>query len=130
VSMAACRSPPRQLRWATHRPGAHHLYMVFGAVDAVLVDPLMTVPEATVLADWVALHGCRLTTIYVTHGHGDHYLGLPAVLDGSRKRGRSPPPGRCGRCASRPAQKLGTTASGRDFPVKSPAPSRYPSSSA
>jgi glyoxylase-like metal-dependent hydrolase (beta-lactamase superfamily II) len=55
--------------------------LIFGARDAMLVDPLMTVPEATALADWVALHDRRLTTIYITHGHGDHYLGLPAVLD-------------------------------------------------
>jgi glyoxylase-like metal-dependent hydrolase (beta-lactamase superfamily II) len=55
--------------------------LIFGARDAVLVDPLMTVSEATALADWVALHDRNLTTIYITHGHGDHYLGLPVVLD-------------------------------------------------
>jgi glyoxylase-like metal-dependent hydrolase (beta-lactamase superfamily II) len=55
--------------------------LIFGARDAVLVDPLMTVREATALTDWVALHDRQLTTIYITHGHGDHYLGLPAVLD-------------------------------------------------
>jgi len=55
--------------------------LIFGARDAVLVDPLMTVSEASALADWVALHDRNLTTIYITHGHGDHYLGLPVVLD-------------------------------------------------
>jgi glyoxylase-like metal-dependent hydrolase (beta-lactamase superfamily II) len=55
--------------------------LIFGARDAVLVDPLMTVPEATALADWVGLHDRKLTTIYITHPHGDHYLGLPVVLD-------------------------------------------------
>ncbi len=55
--------------------------LIFGIRDAVLVDPLMTVPEATALAAWVRLHDRRLTTIYITHGHGDHYLGLPVVLD-------------------------------------------------
>jgi glyoxylase-like metal-dependent hydrolase (beta-lactamase superfamily II) len=55
--------------------------LIFGARDAVLVDPLMTVREAAALADWVALHDRDLTTIYITHGHGDHYLGLPIVLD-------------------------------------------------
>jgi glyoxylase-like metal-dependent hydrolase (beta-lactamase superfamily II) len=55
--------------------------LIFGPRDAVLVDPLMTMREATALADWVALHDRRLTTVYITHGHGDHYLGLPVVLD-------------------------------------------------
>jgi glyoxylase-like metal-dependent hydrolase (beta-lactamase superfamily II) len=54
--------------------------LIFGDRDAVLVDALMTVAEATVLAQWVALHDRDLTTVYITHGHGDHYLGLPAVL--------------------------------------------------
>jgi glyoxylase-like metal-dependent hydrolase (beta-lactamase superfamily II) len=55
--------------------------LIFGARDAVLVESLMTIREATALADWVALHDRRLTTIYITHGHGDHYLGLSVVLD-------------------------------------------------
>ena len=29
----------------------------------------------------MALHDRNLTTIYITHAHGDHYLGLPIVLD-------------------------------------------------
>ena len=40
----------------------------------------MTVREATALADWIELHDRRLTTIYITHGHGDHF-GLSVVLD-------------------------------------------------
>jgi glyoxylase-like metal-dependent hydrolase (beta-lactamase superfamily II) len=55
--------------------------LVFGARDAVLVDALATVREATALADWVELHDRRLTTIYITHGHGDHWLGLSVLLD-------------------------------------------------
>lgn len=55
--------------------------LIFGARDAVLVDALMTVREAAALADWIELHDRRLTTIYITHGHGDHYSGLSVVLD-------------------------------------------------
>ena len=55
--------------------------LVFGTRDAVLVDALMTVREATALADWIELHDRRLTTVYITHGHGDHYSGLSVVLD-------------------------------------------------
>jgi glyoxylase-like metal-dependent hydrolase (beta-lactamase superfamily II) len=55
--------------------------LIFGDRDAVLVDALTTVPEATALADWLALHHRRLTTIYITHGHADHWLGLSVLLD-------------------------------------------------
>jgi glyoxylase-like metal-dependent hydrolase (beta-lactamase superfamily II) len=54
--------------------------LVYGQRDAVLVDPLMTREQATALADWVAASGKRLTTIYITHGHGDHWFGLSTVL--------------------------------------------------
>jgi len=42
---------------------------------------LWAVREATALANWVGLHDRRLTTIYITHGHGDYFLGLPVLLD-------------------------------------------------
>ncbi len=31
--------------------------------------------------DWVAASGKNLTTICVTHGHGDHFFGIGALLD-------------------------------------------------
>ena len=55
--------------------------LIFGTRDAVLVDALETIREATVLADWIELHHRRLTTVYITHGHVDHFLGLPILLD-------------------------------------------------
>jgi len=33
------------------------------------------------LADWVSTTGKNLTTVYVTHGHGDHWFGLGAVRE-------------------------------------------------
>jgi glyoxylase-like metal-dependent hydrolase (beta-lactamase superfamily II) len=52
-----------------------------GARDAVLVDAFMTTAQADALADWVAAHGKRLTAIYITHGHGDHWFGVGTLLD-------------------------------------------------
>ena len=40
-----------------------------------------TVAEAETLADWVALHNRNLETIYITHGHFDHFYGLGVLLD-------------------------------------------------
>lgn len=54
--------------------------LIFGESDAVLVDTLFTVDEAEALAGWVELHHRNLTTIYVTHGHIDHYCGLSVLL--------------------------------------------------
>jgi Metallo-beta-lactamase superfamily len=31
--------------------------------------------------DWVVASGKNLTTIYATHGHGDHFFGIGALLD-------------------------------------------------
>ncbi|MGA7007917.1 MAG: MBL fold metallo-hydrolase, partial [Nitrososphaeraceae archaeon] len=33
------------------------------------------------LVDWVAASGKNLTTIYITHGHGDHWFGIGALLE-------------------------------------------------
>jgi glyoxylase-like metal-dependent hydrolase (beta-lactamase superfamily II) len=50
--------------------------LIYGARDAVLVDTFMTVKQANALADWVAAKNKNLTTIYITHGHGDHWFGV------------------------------------------------------
>ncbi|MDH6522016.1 glyoxylase-like metal-dependent hydrolase (beta-lactamase superfamily II) [Streptomyces sp. SAI-135] len=55
--------------------------LIHGKRDAVLVDPLMTLEESRALADWVEASGKNLTTIYVTHAHGDHFFGAPVLLD-------------------------------------------------
>jgi glyoxylase-like metal-dependent hydrolase (beta-lactamase superfamily II) len=55
--------------------------LIYGAKDAVLVDAYMTVKQANTLADWVAGKGKNLTTIYITHGHGDHWFGVGTLLE-------------------------------------------------
>jgi len=55
--------------------------LIFGEYDAVLVDAMTTVAEAEALADWIALHNRNLETIYITHGHFDHFYGLSILLD-------------------------------------------------
>jgi glyoxylase-like metal-dependent hydrolase (beta-lactamase superfamily II) len=55
--------------------------LIFGEYDAVLVDAMTTVAEAEALAAWIALHDRNLETIYITHGHFDHFYGLSVLLD-------------------------------------------------
>jgi glyoxylase-like metal-dependent hydrolase (beta-lactamase superfamily II) len=55
--------------------------LISGERDAVLVDAPITVEQARALASWVAARGKNLTTIYATHGHGDHFFGASAVLE-------------------------------------------------
>src|ERR687885_135351 len=53
--------------------------LIYGKQDAVLVDAYMTVKQANALVDWVAASGKNLTTIYITHGHGDHWFGIGSI---------------------------------------------------
>jgi glyoxylase-like metal-dependent hydrolase (beta-lactamase superfamily II) len=55
--------------------------LISGERDAVLVDTPITVEQARALADWVGASGKNLTTIYATHGHGDHFFGTSTVLE-------------------------------------------------
>jgi glyoxylase-like metal-dependent hydrolase (beta-lactamase superfamily II) len=55
--------------------------LISGERDAVLVDAQMTIEQAHRLVDWVAASGKNLTTVYITHAHGDHWFGLTAVLE-------------------------------------------------
>lgn len=55
--------------------------LIYGERDAILVDTFTTVVQATALADWVKKSGKNLTTIYNTHGHGDHFFGNHTLLE-------------------------------------------------
>jgi glyoxylase-like metal-dependent hydrolase (beta-lactamase superfamily II) len=50
--------------------------------DAVLVDTAITVDQNQKLVEWIAASGKNLTTIYATHGHGDHFFGVNTVRKG------------------------------------------------
>lgn len=55
--------------------------LIYGLKDAVLVDSFITLGQARAQADWIASTGKNLTTIYATHGHGDHFFGASVLLD-------------------------------------------------
>ena len=70
--------PPgkEDLAWVTNT-----VTLIDGERDAVLVDTFLSVQHSKELLDWVAESGKNLTTIYVTHAHGDHFFGLKLLLD-------------------------------------------------
>ncbi len=70
--------PPGMQQWMWSPISAT---LISGQRDAVLVDALMTFEQAHALGEWVEAHGKNLTTIYLTHGHGDHCFGIGALLE-------------------------------------------------
>lgn len=53
--------------------------LISGKRDAVLVDTAITVDQNQKIVDWITASGKNLTTIYATHGHGDHFFGANTI---------------------------------------------------
>ena len=70
--------PPgkEDLAWVTNT-----VTLIYGERGALLVDTFLSVQHSKELLVWVAESGKNLTTIYVTHAHGDHFFGLKLLLD-------------------------------------------------
>jgi Metallo-beta-lactamase superfamily len=64
------------LAWVTNT-----VTLIYGKRAAVLVDTFLSEQHSNELVDWVVESGKNLTTIYVTHAHGDHFFGLRLLLD-------------------------------------------------
>lgn len=55
--------------------------LIYGKNDAVLVDPPLTFDQANAVGDWVEASGKKLTHIFATHGHGDHWFTAGVLAD-------------------------------------------------
>jgi len=58
--------------------------LISGEKEAVLIDPPLTIQQGHEISSWIkVVIGPKklLTTIYITHGHGDHYFAIPTILE-------------------------------------------------
>lgn len=55
--------------------------LLVGGSESVLVDAQFIDSDIAALGDLIEKTGTRLTTIYATHAHADHYLGIGALLE-------------------------------------------------
>ena len=63
---------------ATWAPSSSTL--IFGPTDGILIDALLTFENADQIAAWAKRFGKKITGVYITHGHSDHWLGLARLL--------------------------------------------------
>src|ERR1700730_9995737 len=52
-----------------------------GEQEPLLFDTFLAEAQTAELADWIAASGKRLSTIYITHAHPDHFFGLKLLRD-------------------------------------------------
>lgn len=55
--------------------------LILGEQEAVLVDTHYLPDDVDALGDAIEASGRRLTTVFITHGHYDHYYGLPRLME-------------------------------------------------
>ena len=55
------------------------LHLILGRNNAILIDAQFTLSDAKKVVAAIKNSGKKLQSIYITHGHPDHYFGLEAI---------------------------------------------------
>src|SRR5437588_9538696 len=63
---------------ATWAPSSSTL--ISGPTEGTLIDALLTFENADQIAAWAKSFCKKITGVYITHGHSDHWLGLARLL--------------------------------------------------
>ena len=87
LSLASCTStPPLTIQTFTSPPEivAVNSHLISGATDAILVDAQLFRADADQVVAMVKASGKKLTTIFITHAHPDHYAGLDVIATALR----------------------------------------------
>jgi glyoxylase-like metal-dependent hydrolase (beta-lactamase superfamily II) len=106
---------------ATWAPSSSTL--ISGPTEGILIDALLTFENADQIAAWAKRSGKKITGVYITHGHSDHWLGLARLLEHFPAARGYAAPEVTGRAA-------GTASSTTRDPIpRSPTSSRHSSSS-
>src|SRR5689334_25273140 len=63
---------------ATWAPSSSTL--ISGPTEGILIDALLTFENADQIAAWAKGFGKKMTGVYISHGHSDHWLGLARLV--------------------------------------------------
>jgi glyoxylase-like metal-dependent hydrolase (beta-lactamase superfamily II) len=64
---------------ATWAPSSSTL--ISGPSEGILIDALLTFDNADHIAGWAKGFGKKITGVYITHGHSDHWMGLARLVE-------------------------------------------------
>jgi glyoxylase-like metal-dependent hydrolase (beta-lactamase superfamily II) len=74
-------SPPHELNIGRGTFSPTTSTLLAGRSESVLIDAQYIDSDIMALGDLIEESGTKLTTIFVTHGHADHYLGIGTLLE-------------------------------------------------
>src|SRR3989442_11199395 len=90
--------------------------LISGPTEGIVIDALLTFENADQIAVWAKSFGKKITGVYITHGHSDHWLGVARLLEHFPEvRGYAAP-----EVAARGAWEVGVNKQSKDWTCRVP----------